>query len=118
MVLVAQNFKEWLLEQLKKNDWTYEGLGDLIGVSHGAVGGWVRGKFLPDPSSLRQLAKVTHVDDVWLFRMIGYLAPSENEPERDPEIDGLIDRIMQLPPGERAELEAIVELKLKRLGRG
>jgi transcriptional regulator with XRE-family HTH domain len=40
---VAENFKKWLLAQIQANNWTYESLGNLIGVSHGAIGGWVRG---------------------------------------------------------------------------
>lgn len=115
---VAQNFKEWLRGQIQANGWTYESLGNLIGVSHGAVGGWVRGKYLPDPISLKQLARVTKVKDTWLFRMVGYLEPeAENGGlEPDPELEALLDKIMQLPGADRAEIEALLDAKLKRLG--
>jgi transcriptional regulator with XRE-family HTH domain len=117
---VAQNFKEWLLGQIKSRGWTYESLGNLIGVSHGAVGGWVRGKYLPDPTSLKQLARVTEVKDTWLFRLVGYLEPDTDETAAnlDPEIEAMIDKIMRLPDADREELAALLEAKLRRLNSG
>ena len=48
-------FKDWLVALLKDKNLTYEQLGDLIGVSHGAVGGWVRGRYTPDPAAFSRL---------------------------------------------------------------
>jgi transcriptional regulator with XRE-family HTH domain len=66
-------FNEFVTEQLRENAWTYEKLGELVGMSYGAVGSWVRDESLPDPLALRKLAEVTHTDPVELFVMCGYL---------------------------------------------
>ncbi len=71
------SFSDFLRRQLKENNWTYTQLGELIGVTHGAVGTWVRGTSLPDPRSLRALAELTNIDPIELFRMVGYLPPAE-----------------------------------------
>jgi len=67
-------FKDWVKEQLETNNWTYQGLGLLIGVAHTTVGQWANGKNLPDPTTLRRLAEVANADEIELFKMVGYLS--------------------------------------------
>lgn len=116
MVSVSLAFREWLADQLKNNKWTYEKLGNEIGISHGAIGGWVRGKYLPDPISLRKLAEVAGVSDVWLFRLVGYLAPDDSTEFPSPEMAEWMGMFGRLPDEHRKELLAIARMKAGRVG--
>lgn len=99
------NFPDFVRSLLSEKDWSYEHLGGLIGVSHGAIGGWVRGTSLPEPKSLRALADLTGHDPKDLFVMVGYLPP-EDEP--DPMRPALTKIIRMLEPLDDLALEAIM----------
>lgn len=120
MLGMAQSaFAQWLNETMEALGLTQEGLGNKVDVSHVTVSKWQRGRHLPDPKQLRRLAIAAGVDDVWLFRLVGYIAPEEpdggkgssRKPANDTE--QLAARIMRLPPGQRAALRQIVESMLK-----
>lgn len=116
---VAENFKKWLAGQLSKNKWSYEALGNLIGVSHGAVGGWARGKYLPDPPSIKRLAKVTHVDVIWLYQLIGYLDPEDGSGQvmsgQTAELLGLFN---ELSDDDQEEEISTLRMRVERRKRG
>ena len=86
-------FKDWVKEQLETNNWTYQGLGLLIGVAHTTVGQWAHGNNLPDPKTLRRLAEVTNTDEIELFKMVGYLseeAGANGEKKLHPLIEAAV----------------------------
>lgn len=114
MFSVSLAFKNWLIDQKKKRKWTNEKLGNEIGISHGAVGSWARGKYLPDPTSLRKLAEVAGVSDVWLFRLVGYLAPDDSTEFPTPEMAEWTGMFGRLPDEDRKELLAIARIKAGR----
>lgn len=114
MVTVSLDFKPWLIGQLESNGWTYEELGNKIGVTAGAVGFWVRGKYLPDPTSLRKLAEVAGVGDIWLFRLVGYLSPDTNEEPMSPEMAEWVGMFGRLLDDDRKELLALARMKISR----
>lgn len=115
MFSVSLAFRTWLVDQLKKNKWTYEKLGNEIGISHGAIGGWVRGKYLPDPISLRKLAEVAGVGDVWLFRIVGYLAPDDGASFPSPEMAEWVGLFSRILDEDRKELLTLARMKASRV---
>jgi transcriptional regulator with XRE-family HTH domain len=111
-------FARWLNDQMEKLGLTQEALGNKVDVSHVTVSKWQRGKHLPDPKVLRKLAAVTGVEDIWLFRLVGYLGNAkgtEANKSFDPEIENLVDKIMSLPESDRSDIEALLDAKLKRI---
>ena len=55
-------FPKWLAELLESRGWSHEKFGEMVGKSHGAVGAWVRGKYLPKPDILRRIAEVAGME--------------------------------------------------------
>lgn len=97
--LAHMKFDEWLKEQLRARDWTYQALGRLVGVAHTTIGQWAKGNNKPDPSQLRELARVTDTNPIWLFRLVGYLP--EEEPVDDaavrPKVAAILRELETLP---------------------
>lgn len=116
MFSVSLAFREWLKDLKKKHNWTNEKLGNEISISHGAVGSWIHGKYLPDPISLRKLSEVAGVSDIWLFRLVGYLAPDDSTELPSPEMAEWTGMFGRLPDADRKELLAIARMKAGRAG--
>lgn len=117
ILCVAENFRDWLVGIIRERDLTYEQLGNEIGVSHGAIGGWVRGKYLPDPTSLKRLAEVAGVDPIWLFRLVGYLPGETDAGSLTPEQRIWLSLLDDLDEFDREELLAMARVRAKWRGR-
>lgn len=84
---------------METGSWTQESIGKKIGVSQVTVGQWLRGKDRPRPDALRELARVTGTNPIWLFRLVGYLP--EEEPVDDaavrPKVAAILRELETLP---------------------
>lgn len=80
-------FAKWLNDTMNSMGFTQESLGNKIGVAHVTIGKWQRGKHLPDPLSLRELATVTGTPVIRLFQMAGYFPADVVEQGETPITD-------------------------------
>lgn len=106
---VTENFKDWLAALLKSRDLTYEELGAIIGVSHGAVGGWVRGKYTPDVPSVLQLAKFTNEDPYVLLNMVYGVPLPTGDSEEDERLMQIARKAAKLSDDTLEQLERFVD---------
>ena len=102
---MKENFQDFLRKTLDENDWSYKQLAELIGVTHGAVGTWIRGTSQPDPKQVRALAELANVDPVELFVMLEYLPETAKEKTPMRPIEARILRMLQ--PLDELILDAI-----------
>jgi len=64
-------FGDWLLAQLKANDWSMSKFGQLCGVSHVAVSRWISGERQPEPESCQVIAQALKVPVEEVYRRAG-----------------------------------------------
>jgi transcriptional regulator with XRE-family HTH domain len=106
---MTSKFQDFLRKVLKDNGWSYGQLGELIGVTQGAIGTWVRGTSDPDPKSIRALAEFLNVEPEELFIMLDYLPPN-NKPSK---IRPAVARILRLLDPLEDPIVELVEAQLK-----
>ena len=73
-------FNEWLLEQLKANNWSQADLARATGLSNAAISRYFGGR-IPDKEELRRIAHALKLPPEFVFEKAGLLPtkPKENE---------------------------------------
>lgn len=80
-------------------------LGELVGVEQSTIAGWETGKRYPEShDAFERLAVALGCDVAWLRYGV----------ELTPESLGLLVRIQQLPPADRALVESLIDSLQRR----
>jgi transcriptional regulator with XRE-family HTH domain len=111
---MTKEFQNWLRNDIDASGLTYGDYGELVGVKHPTVSGWVNGKHLPEAPKLRRLAEVRGQDPVTMFRMVGYLPNDGDEKPLDPERAWIIRQVLTLEPEDVHVLADVVRSLGKR----
>ena len=101
-------FPEWLQEQLDRRDMNPNGLSEVLGLSHVAVGDWLRGDNKPGDENCRRLARYFGRPQEEVFAAAGKLVPT---PVDDPVLLELAAKLSALPPALRTELQKYIEFR-------
>ncbi len=90
---MGNNFPTWLAQQMESHHLNASGLSYQLGVSHVAVGRWLRGERQPDDESVAKLARYFKVSTTEIYRHLGRIP----ERPRDPYYETL-EALWELAP--------------------
>lgn len=72
------DFPSWLQAQLDERDWRATDLARRANMSNAAVSRFLRGERVPDPDSLKSIARAFKLPVDQVYRAAGILPPRRN----------------------------------------
>lgn len=107
-----KDFADWLVDELKKRDWSQADLARLAGVNRQVISTYInRQRSSPDPDVLNAIAHAFKIPPEIVFRAAGILPPAPDTTEVAEEMFHLFT---QLPPGDQQEMLELLRFKVER----
>jgi transcriptional regulator with XRE-family HTH domain len=103
-------FRDWLIGELEKRDWSQSVLARKAGISRQAVSDYVNQRRRPDIEALQNIAHAFHLPQETVFRIAGIL-PSQ--PGKDEDFEELKHLFSQMTEEEQEEFLATGRLKIE-----
>ncbi len=106
-------FANWVEAEMKRRGWSRAELARRAGLSRAAVSDVLNLKYPPGPEFCRALARAFGYSQEYVFRLAGLI---DDPLPPGVSLDGLAlaQLLSQLPPEDREEILALVQLKLAR----
>ena len=105
-------FSDWLLDELRKREWTQADLARASGLTTAAISKYMSGR-IPEKDALKKIARAFDVPIGNLYQIAGMLPP---EPEPDLLTKAIMHLLHDLDNEEKNEVLEYVKLR-RRLSR-
>ncbi len=104
-------FSDWLLEQMRKHDWSQSDLARTSGLTRQSISYYLSDKSKqPDEFALQKIAKAFKLPLEEVYRAAGLLPP---EPVETKLIRRITHLTYQLPPEEQQDILVFIKLRLR-----
>lgn len=100
-------FTDWLLKQLRKENWSQADLARASGLTTAAISKYVSGR-IPDKDALREIARAFKLPPETVFRAAGILPQQSEESELSKELQYFVE---QLPMEIQEEVLEYVKMR-------
>jgi transcriptional regulator with XRE-family HTH domain len=91
-------FRDWLLQEMKSRNWGIPELSRIAHVSRGAIGNVLRGERKPGPDLCKAFAHAFKIPPEIVFRKAGLLPPVPGENQKVEEINEITRQLIE--PGQ------------------
>jgi|GEM_PF-611386 transcriptional regulator with XRE-family HTH domain len=110
-IMLAMEFKDWVLNWLNKKGWNQAELAARAGVTRTAISDILSGRRNPGPDLCTAIARALNLPPETVFRAAGLLPPV---PASEEQQDTLMYLYSQLPQKEREEVLEYIRFKLEK----
>jgi transcriptional regulator with XRE-family HTH domain len=110
VTIVDMKFNNWLLDELRKMDWSQAELARHSGLTPQAISNYIQGR-IPDDDALKKIAHALKLPDVEVFRAAERISINSTSTRTVEEI---LHIARQLPEHELADILDLARAKLKR----
>lgn len=106
-----KTFDEWILDELRKREWTPATLAKKSGINAGSLSHILNGSRNPGPDSCIAIADAFGVPREEVFRVVGWLKPIPREEKTVKEIIYTVD---QASPQLKEDILEYARFRLKK----
>lgn len=103
------NFTNWLLDELKKRDWSQSDLSKRSGISQGAISKVINGQRNPGMDFCEGLSKALKLPVEIIYKAAGLIPKGSESTAQKEELSHLFS---QLPEREKKDLLTYIRFKL------
>jgi transcriptional regulator with XRE-family HTH domain len=104
-------FADWLEEEINKRGWSRAELSRRSGISAPQISRLLNREQNPGKESIDSIARALHLPQETVYRAAGHLFPVD---PIDEEAAQMLHVFKSLSPRDRAEMQALAEVKLKQ----
>jgi transcriptional regulator with XRE-family HTH domain len=105
-----ENFSEWLLEELKKRNWSQSDLSRMAGISPGTISNVISGAKGLGYETGKAIAHAFKIPPEEIFRVAGILPP---KPNADEWLEEMNHKLSLLDPATRLIAEKLINALLE-----
>lgn len=106
-----QGFRDWLLAELEKREWSQTYLADRIGLTRQAISNMINRGTIPNHETCLDIAEAFHIDPQEVYRRAGLLPPKSPHEEH---IERIYYKLSKLEDDDRKQVEEYIEFMLQR----
>lgn len=107
-------FSEWLVNEMRKRDWSQAELARKSGLTRGGISNLINRVRKPNADTCNALARALGYPPDYVMRQAGLL-PRKEATDSDPRLKIIVHLVGQLDPDDQEEVIAFIETK-RRLG--
>ena len=104
-------FGRWLLEELRKRNWSQNELGRRAGLTSGTISNAINGQRVPTPDTLKAISSALKVSKEKVFREAEVLS---DLPEENAKTERLLYLFNQLDETDQATIMQMMEFLLSK----
>ena len=108
MVIMSDQFREWLTAEMTARRLSQRALAREMGISQPFVSRVISGENQPSVDFCVKVAEVLSHPPDYVFRLAGLLPPIEDESSIDETVQEMIELIRNLPTDQRQNLLAYI----------